>query len=114
MSIAGWHFGTDISDGPAGGAGDLLDLLGRLHPDWHEHAACRRESAATWFPERGADYRIAVRICETCPVRSECLEYALDHPTQLAGIWAGTTLRQRRPMRRARRALLREVIERSA
>ena len=29
-------------------------------------------------------------ICHTCPVRTECLEYALARPT-LLGIWAATT-----------------------
>lgn len=39
--------------------------------------------------------------CRTCPVRAECLEYALD--IGAVGIWGGTTTEQRRQIR-ARRA----------
>ena len=37
----------------------------------------------------------ARRICRTCPVRKECLEYALSFPaSDLHGVWAGLTPRQ--------------------
>jgi WhiB family redox-sensing transcriptional regulator len=37
----------------------------------------------------------ARRICRTCPVRKDCLEYALSFPTSdLHGVWAGLTPRQ--------------------
>lgn len=37
-------------------------------------------------------------VCVGCPVRSECLEVALD--TGAVGLWAGTTTAERRAMRR--------------
>lgn len=37
----------------------------------------------------------ARRICADCPVRAECLEYALEFPAaDMHGVWAGLTPRQ--------------------
>lgn len=38
--------------------------------------------------------------CDTCPVKTECLNYAIDNGFE--GIWAGTTDGVRRAMRRRR------------
>lgn len=47
----------------------------------------------------------AKRYCAGCPVRTECLSYALANDEQ--GIWAGTTERQRNSMKKnARKAAL--------
>jgi WhiB family redox-sensing transcriptional regulator len=34
---------------------------------------------ATFFPSDGVGVEVARAICATCPVRGECLEYALAH-----------------------------------
>ena len=47
-----------------------------------------------WFPELGDPGNGAVeakKICSTCPVKQECLEYGID--TKSYGIWGGITLR---------------------
>lgn len=49
---------------------------------WAEHAACRDDPhPEAWFPDPGfsgnAASERAMRICMACPVRSECLEFAL-------------------------------------
>lgn len=71
---------------------DLLD--GREH--------CRGADLAMFFPRSGSleAARDAKRICAGCPLRKPCLAYALHH--QLAGIWGGTTQRERRRMQKAR------------
>jgi hypothetical protein len=50
------------------------------------------------FPKRKKDLSYiteARRICRSCPVRSECLDYALTYPvTDLHGVWGGLTPRQ--------------------
>ena len=51
-----------------------------------------------FHPGRGEMADPAVyRLCASCPVREECLEHALHHED--AGIWAGTSAKQRRTMR---------------
>jgi len=45
----------------------------------------------------------AKAICARCPVRAECLEYALD-TREAYGIWGGATEDERRAMLRQRRA----------
>lgn len=47
----------------------------------------------------------AAEMCSHCPVRVQCLEWALEHDE--LGIWGGTTDEQRRRMRR--KPLSREV-----
>ncbi|MCB1249144.1 MAG: WhiB family transcriptional regulator [Acidimicrobiales bacterium] len=63
---------------------------------------CRFEPPATFFPSDGVGVEIAKRICETCPVKAQCLEHALvnriDH-----GVWGGTSERQRRRILKSRR-----------
>jgi WhiB family transcriptional regulator, redox-sensing transcriptional regulator len=39
-------------------------------------------------PEREIRERKAKAICAVCPIRAECLEYALGHPAR-HGIWGG-------------------------
>lgn len=40
-----------------------------------------------------------VRICEACPVRNMCAEYAIEQREEF-GIWGGTTPAQRRSLSR--------------
>lgn len=41
---------------------------------------------------------LAKQICATCPVKDECLQYALRHES--FGIWGGKTERERKRIRR--------------
>lgn len=43
----------------------------------------------------------AKRICVACPVRAECLEYALEN-NERQGVWGGKTYRERMVLRRDR------------
>jgi WhiB family redox-sensing transcriptional regulator len=70
---------------------------------WMTEAACNGVDPDLFFPERG-DYRcvaIAKTICRTCPVREECLEYAIVNGEKF-GVWGGLSERERRRVRRAR------------
>ena len=72
---------------------------------WTEQAVCASVDSALFFPPKGGSVRIPKRICFRCPVRVECLEFALADPeTGRWGIWGGTTERQRREIQRQRRA----------
>jgi WhiB family redox-sensing transcriptional regulator len=68
---------------------------------WQTFAACTGVDPALFFPERGAATREAKAVCATCPVREECLEYALEHGEKF-GIWGGKSERERRQIRRER------------
>ena len=67
---------------------------------WMEWALCAQVDPELFFPEYRANAVAAAarRICATCPVRAECLRYALTDP-DLDGIWGGTTPRQRQRLR---------------
>lgn len=62
---------------------------------WVTDSACIGFEVKIFFPGADGDARPALRICENCPVRAECLEYALES-RQRYGVWGGTTERQRR------------------
>jgi WhiB family redox-sensing transcriptional regulator len=72
-------------------------------PDWRDQAVCvHYADRVEFFPARGESTREAKAVCEQCPVREECLEYALqwDH---LCGVWGGMSERERRQIRRRRK-----------
>ncbi len=71
---------------------------------WRERARCKGEPIATFFPGPGEPTTRARMICSGCPVREDCLDYALSDPT-LEGWWAGTSEKERRRLRRASRRL---------
>lgn len=77
-----------------------LEVVGEW-PEWHRDAACAEypEHGDWWFPERGASTDAARAICQRCLVQSECLGFALDEPLTLAGIWGGTSERERKRLR---------------
>ncbi len=78
---------------------ELIDyLLGR--PAWHATASCRSHPEIDWHPTPGYSTCAARAVCQSCLVRSECLQYALADP-DLSGIWGGTSARERRRIRTA-------------
>ena len=52
-----------------------------------------------FFPEKGGSTREAKRVCATCEVREECLQYALANDERF-GIWGGLSERERRKLKR--------------
>ncbi|MCF6425823.1 WhiB family transcriptional regulator [Amycolatopsis tucumanensis] len=75
--------------------------------DWRTRAACRDEDPELFFPvsEMGPGARQVARakaVCASCPVRAECLAYALDSGLD-NGIFGGTTEQERRSLIRSRR-----------
>jgi WhiB family redox-sensing transcriptional regulator len=70
---------------------------------WQERALCAQTDPEAFFPEKGGSTREAKRICESCEVRAQCLEYALGNDERF-GIWGGYSERERRRLKQ-RRAL---------
>jgi WhiB family redox-sensing transcriptional regulator len=69
---------------------------------WVESASCLGCDADLFYPARGESCREAKAVCAGCPVRVECLAYALATGEKL-GIWGGTSERERRRLRQRRR-----------
>ena len=84
-----------------GAAGPLLgDDPGELA--WQDKARCAEVDGDLFFPPRGGSSQGAKLICRGCEVRTECLEYALEHDMR-EGIWGGLSENQRRRIRAERR-----------
>lgn len=66
---------------------------------WQERALCAQTDPEAFFPEKGGSTREAKLVCMRCDVRSECLDYALQHDERF-GIWGGLSERERRRLRR--------------
>jgi WhiB family redox-sensing transcriptional regulator len=68
---------------------------------WSELAVCRSVDPELFFPLKGDNpaTQRAKRICASCPVAVECLEYGLD---MAYGIYGGTTGTERRRIRTQR------------
>lgn len=54
---------------------------------------CTGVDTDLFFPTPGTSAADAKSVCALCPVRSECLQYALDVPQY--GVWGGTTTSER-------------------
>jgi WhiB family redox-sensing transcriptional regulator len=72
--------------------------------DWRDNAACRDADPELFFPIGTAGPALrqiqeAIRICQACPTRTECLSWALEHGIT-DGVWGGTTIEQRRAIQR--------------
>jgi WhiB family transcriptional regulator, redox-sensing transcriptional regulator len=74
-------------------------------PTWTIAASCTQVPGDMWFPDNGVDQNVAEvkAMCRNCPVRLQCLEYALANHEHF-GIWGGLTVKERRDLRRQREA----------
>ena len=78
-------------------------------PSWQFRAACRGEDSALFFAPNYFEQRYqkdareakAKAICHVCPVRIECLEYAL-RTREPYGLWGGLNEVERRNVLRER------------
>ena len=66
---------------------------------WQAEALCAQTDPEAFFPEKGGSTRDAKRVCVVCPVREECLQYAMDNDERF-GIWGGLSERERRRLRK--------------
>lgn len=66
---------------------------------WQADSLCAETDPEAFFPEKGGSTRDAKRICDSCEVRVQCLEYALKNDERF-GIWGGLSERERRKLRK--------------
>lgn len=85
---------------------------------WHQQAACLSADPELFFPNgltgmHARQAKQAKQICGSCPVREECLEFALAS-RQDFGVWGGLTEDERRSLRRSRQRKARRLAAASA
>jgi WhiB family transcriptional regulator, redox-sensing transcriptional regulator len=79
---------------------ELVAVEPEVEPSWQERALCAQTDPEAFFPEKGGSTRDAKKVCLSCEVRAECLEYALANDERF-GIWGGLSERERRRLKRA-------------
>ncbi len=72
--------------------------------NWRHSAACRTEDPELFFPIGTSGPALlqteqAKTVCRSCPVREQCLEWALE-TGQSIGVWGGTSETERRALKR--------------
>ena len=82
--------------------GEMIELSfsGSEEMTWQERALCAQTDPEAFFPEKGGSTREAKKVCLSCEVRSDCLEYALANDERF-GIWGGLSERERRRLKKA-------------
>lgn len=71
--------------------------------EWMKNAACAKRPDINFFvEERGGKNNPAKKICSTCVVKTNCLEYAIKNMENF-GIWGGMGVRMRQKIRRQRK-----------
>ncbi len=89
-----------LGDGPLTSPSlSLVEILDEGLLAWQDRALCAQTDPEAFFPEKGGSTREAKRVCASCDVRSECLEYALGNDERF-GIWGGLSERERRKLKR--------------
>ena len=73
--------------------------------EWAELGACRTSEVPSswWYPDiywshRHPYIKAAIAVCQSCPVKQQCLDYALIHEPY--GIWGGLSEQDRERKRR--------------
>jgi WhiB family transcriptional regulator, redox-sensing transcriptional regulator len=80
-------------------------LAGAPSTSWQAQGLCRTADSAIFFPpaqfehkpEREAREKRAKAICSDCPVRAQCLEWALT-TREPHGVWGGYAEAERKQM----------------
>lgn len=96
---------------------DIADHMRRGQPSFKmdPSIACDGLPTSWWYPNYHADdyaetreqqqerqhhNQIAVQLCKSCPLKEQCIEWAITHDEY--GIWGGTFEGTRRKIRKAR------------
>ena len=95
----------DRTDGTDASLGQLHDSAAEVDQD---QLPCRVNDPELWFAESPTDVEFAKTLCVDCPVRSLCLDGALER-REPWGVWGGelflqgTVIPRKRPRGRPRK-----------
>ncbi|MEU9860193.1 WhiB family transcriptional regulator [Streptomyces sp. NPDC047971] len=72
---------------------------------WRAAAACQDVDPDLFFPVGVGPSALsqaeeAKEVCRACPVREECLRWAMDEGRHVTGVWGGLTENERRSLHR--------------
>lgn len=73
-----------------------------MDSSWMQFGLCRDIEPVVFFPSDGVGVDKARKICQSCKVREQCLEYALKLKIE-HGVWGGASERERRRINRRRK-----------
>ena len=80
----------------------LYEALGNAIAEAPSIPPCMISDPEAWFPNQAQsasrEIRNAKALCGICPVRMQCLQYAVANP-ELQGIWGGLTPKERLKLR---------------
>jgi len=70
--------------------------------NWTDQAACKGKDSSIFFPASNdyATYRLAMSICNSCPVKDTCLQ---ENLSETDGIWGATSGNERERLRKQNR-----------
>ena len=64
---------------------------------WVERALCAKTDPSIFLGDAEGSHKLAISICNRCPVKTDCLDFALKNGEN-KGIWGGTTPEERREL----------------
>jgi WhiB family redox-sensing transcriptional regulator len=68
--------------------------------EWHRRGLCAGMDPNAFFPSHSDPGTQARQVCAACPVREDCLDYAMA--ADEFGIWGGLDQEERRNLKRRR------------
>lgn len=78
--------------------------------DWCKESICRGETDKTFFTGQGQNpTKAREKLCNDCPVRQDCLDYAIIYGEK--GVWGGLTEKERKRLSYLRPSLIKEAKE---
>lgn len=88
---------------------EVKQLISDPEYQWKEQGACVSSDTSLFIMERdlkgrslNKEYKQAIDICLQCPVRAECLAYAIKNYCS-EGVWGGTIPAQRKGLHNNRK-----------
>jgi WhiB family transcriptional regulator, redox-sensing transcriptional regulator len=76
-------------------------LANQEDASWMQYGNCNSSNRIFFFSVDKNHERAAIKICSSCSVKNECLEYAVANNIA-HGVWGGTSEMRRRSMKRLR------------
>ena len=80
--------------------------------DWRVNSSCSHLDPEIFFPDKDEDLRLVRAVCANCPVRIDCLQFALSENVR-DGIWGGMTGIERHALRKQQQRRYRDNLRKA-